>query len=133
MNTGVDKPLTVSSVALSNLSGGYPLSEFSRLHRTGVCPLSGYCPDSVFGVCPSGFCLSRFCPVSGFSKKNCPLSVRPDKIETDLVDGKSTSNKGNSPKIWCIGISVKKYPQVLEFIQIGSIVLVENACRSSAF
>ena len=33
---------------------------------------------------------------------------------------------GQNSKIFCtIGISVKKYPEVLEFIQIGPIILVE--------
>ena len=33
----------------------------------------------------------------------------------------------------CIGISVKNYPEVFGFIQIGQLILVENACWSSAF
>ena len=56
---------------------------------SGVCPVSGFCPDSLSGVCLSGFCLSRFCPVSGFCpdfQKNSVrcLSVRPDKDKTEL-------------------------------------------------
>ena len=58
-----------------------------RRRRTALpvsCPVSVCGPDSVWNfvknptdVCLSGFCLSRFCPVSGFSKKLCPLSVCP--------------------------------------------------------
>ena len=43
--------------------------------------MSGFCQNSLSGVCLSGFCLSRFCPVSGFchdfSEKVCPVSVCP--------------------------------------------------------
>ena len=56
---------------------------------SGVCLLSGLCPDSLSGVCLSGFCLSRFCPVSGFcpdfSKKDFPVSICPDFVCLDSV------------------------------------------------
>ena len=43
---------------------------------SGVCPVSGLCQNSL-----SGFCLSRFCPVSGFrlyfSETVCSVSVCP--------------------------------------------------------
>ena len=49
-----------------------------------ICPVSGFCPDSLSGVCLSGYCLSRFCPLSGFCpefrKKRCPVSVCPDSV-----------------------------------------------------
>ena len=45
------------------------------------CPVSVCCPTFLSGVYLSGFCLSRFCPLSGFcpefSKRRCPLSVCP--------------------------------------------------------
>ena len=63
MDTGADKPRTVSSVELSNLSvDGIFLTDLS-----GVCSLSGFCPESLTGVCLSGFRLSRFCQLSGDS------------------------------------------------------------------
>ena len=65
---------------------------FVRIFLTdlsGVCPLSGLCPDSLSGVCLSGFCLSRFCPLSGFCpdfrKKDCPMSFCPDFVCLDSV------------------------------------------------
>ena len=54
-----------------------------------ICPVSGFCPDSLSGVCLSGYCLSRFCPLSGFCpefrKKRCPVSVCPDSVYLDSV------------------------------------------------
>ena len=46
--------------------------------------------------------------------------------------GKYLKEGENSKNLCIIGISVKKYPWVPEFIQIGSIILVENAFWSSA-
>ena len=56
-----------------------------------------------------------------------------DKIALNLIDGQNTLRKGKNSKNFCtIGISVKKHPTILEFIQIGPIILVENASRSLA-
>ena len=74
------------------LSVSCPCLVFVRIFRkilSGVCPLSGFCPDLLSGVCLSGFCLSRFCPLSGFCpefcKKSCPMSVCPDSVCLDSV------------------------------------------------
>ena len=79
------------------LSVSCPCLFFVRIFRkilSGVCLLSGFCPDFLSGVCLSGFCLSgfclsRFCPLSGFCpefcKKSCPMSVCPDSVCLDSV------------------------------------------------
>ena len=74
------------------LSVSCPCLVFVRIFRkilSGVCPLSGFCPDFLSGVCLSGFCLSRFCPLSGFCpdfwKTSCPVSVCPGPICLDFV------------------------------------------------
>ena len=73
-----------SRVKRTALSRSCPCPVFVRIFRkvlSGVCPVSGFCQNSLSGVCLSGFCLSRFCPVSGFcldfSGKVCPVSVCP--------------------------------------------------------
>ena len=53
------------------LSVSCPCLGFVRIIRkivSGVCLLSGFCPDFLSGICLSWFCLSRFSPLSGF----CP-------------------------------------------------------------
>ena len=52
----------------------------SRKILPGVRLLPGFCPDSLPGLCLSGFFLSRFCPLTGFCpniRKSSPLSVCP--------------------------------------------------------
>ena len=51
-----------------------------------------------------------------------------DKIFLNLTDEQNTSRKRKIPKIFVHEISVKNYLKVSEFIQIGPIILVENAC-----
>ena len=68
MDTGADKPQTVSSVELSNLSSGYPLSEFSWQ----ICPVSVRCLDSVRILCPVSVCPDSVC----LDSVRCPDSVR---------------------------------------------------------
>ena len=74
------------------LSVSCPCLVFVRIFRkilSGVCLLSGFCPDFLSGVCLSGFCLSRICPLSGFcpdfKEKGCLVSVCPDFFYLDSV------------------------------------------------
>ena len=86
------KLFTASRRRRTALSVSCPCLVFVRIFRkilSGVCLLSGFCPDFLSGVCLSGFCLSRFCPLSGFCpefcKKSCPMSVCPDSVCLDSV------------------------------------------------
>ena len=90
-----------STVLVSFMSG---LSRKSR-------PLPVWCPDFLSNVCPSGFCLCRFYPVSGFCpefrEKSCPdfycpcpptCGPRPNEpIESlpECVGGKDKKNCWN--------------------------------------
>ena len=82
----------VTRVKRTALSRSCPCPVFVRIFRkvlSGVCPVSGFCQNSLSGVCLSGLCLSRFCPMSGFcldfqEKSVRCLSVRPDKDKTEV-------------------------------------------------
>ena len=74
------------------LSVSCPCLVFVRIFQkilSGVCLLSGFCPDFLSGVCLSVFYLSRFCPLSGlcsdFKGKGCLVSVCPDFFYLDFV------------------------------------------------
>ena len=84
--------IRVHTVKMTWIGRSCPCLVFVRIFRkilSGVCLLSGFCPDCLSGVCLFGFCMSRFCPLSGFcpdfKEKGCLVSVCPDFFYLDSV------------------------------------------------
>ena len=76
-----------------------------------ICPVSGFCPDSLSGVCLSGYCLSRFCPLSGFCpefrKKRCPVSVCPDSVCLDSVRCPDSVGNFRKDAVCCLSVRTR--------------------------